>query len=274
MQIEEERQKVIRNYRDLTRLEMEQVDRENTIVWIPIGALEQHGSQAPLGTDDFIAESITKRVVERLDNECPDFPMLIFPLVPFGLSTEHKNFCGSIALKPDTLYHLLYDVCASLNHHGFKKVIIEISHGGNTPIVQVLSREIKSDLGMMVAYINTGAYFGNPEVIETISEGNTWDFHGGEMETSMVMADHPELVHLEASEEGKPTAFENNKHFKVGGAVTFGWTSEVWKTKDGKPIGIGGNPAGATADKGHIILNSMVNSIIPALYELRDFKDC
>ena len=40
---------MIRNYRDLTRWEMEQVDRENTIVLIPLGALEQHGNQAPLG---------------------------------------------------------------------------------------------------------------------------------------------------------------------------------------------------------------------------------
>ena len=31
---------MIRNYRDLTRWEMEQVDRENTIVLIPLGALE------------------------------------------------------------------------------------------------------------------------------------------------------------------------------------------------------------------------------------------
>lgn len=36
---------MIRNYRDLTRWEMEQVDRENTIVLIPLGALEQHGNQ-------------------------------------------------------------------------------------------------------------------------------------------------------------------------------------------------------------------------------------
>lgn len=45
---------MIRNYRDLTRLEMEQVNKDETIVLIPLGALEQHGNQAPLGTDDII----------------------------------------------------------------------------------------------------------------------------------------------------------------------------------------------------------------------------
>ena len=50
---------MIRNYRELTRLEMEQVNKDETIVLIPLGALEQHGNQAPLGTDDIMAESLT-----------------------------------------------------------------------------------------------------------------------------------------------------------------------------------------------------------------------
>ena len=49
---------MIRNYSELTRLEMEQIDREETIVLIPLGALEQHGNQAPLGTDDIIAQAM------------------------------------------------------------------------------------------------------------------------------------------------------------------------------------------------------------------------
>ena len=53
---------MIRNYRDLTRWEMEQIDKEETIVLIPLGALEQHGSQAPLGTDDIIAEAMISSV--------------------------------------------------------------------------------------------------------------------------------------------------------------------------------------------------------------------
>ena len=57
---------MIRKYRELTRLEMEQVDRENTIVLIPLGALEQHGNQAPLGTDDIIAEAMTRYLTEEL----------------------------------------------------------------------------------------------------------------------------------------------------------------------------------------------------------------
>ena len=197
---------MIRNYRDLTRWEMEQIDKEETIVLIPLGALEQHGSQAPLGTDDIIAEAMTKEIQKALEGEGEDdFPMLVFPVIPVGLSTEHKNFCGSITVKPDTYYHMLYDISISLAHHGFKKLAFLICHGGNAPIVQVLSRELRSELGISPFILTSGA-FTHPDVTATISEGNIWDFHGGEMETSMVMAVDESLVKLELSEAEKESA--------------------------------------------------------------------
>ena len=155
---------MILKYSELTRLEMEQINKEETIVLIPLGALEQHGNQAPLGTDDIIAQAMTEYLTRALEAEDPDFPMLIFPVIPVGLSTEHKNFCGSITLKPDTYYHLLYDICASLAHHGFKKLALLICHGGNAPIAQVLSRELRSELGISPFLLTSGA-FGHPELL-------------------------------------------------------------------------------------------------------------
>ena len=263
---------MLKNYRDLTRLEMEQVDKENTIILIPVGALEQHGNQAPLGTDDIIAEAMVEYLGRALEEAGePDFPMLVFPVIPVGLSTEHRNFCGSITLRPDTYYHLLYDICVSLAHHGFKKIAFLICHGGNAPIIQVLSRELRSELGISPFFLSSGA-FGHPDVQATISEGNIWDFHGGEMETSMVMAVDENLVKLETSEAGIPASFEHNKALLPYGAVSIGWVSEDWKTKEGKPIGIGGDPSGATAEKGRIILETSARVLIPGLLEIRDWK--
>ena len=99
---------MILKYSELTRLEMEQINKEETIVLIPLGALEQHGNQAPLGTDDIIAQAMTEYLTRALEAEDPDFPMLIFPVIPVGLSTEHKNFCGSITLKPTIICYMTY----------------------------------------------------------------------------------------------------------------------------------------------------------------------
>ena len=84
--------------------------------------------------------------------------MLVFPVIPVGLSTEHRNFCGSITLKPDTYYHMLYDISTSLVHHGFKKLAFLVCHGGNAPIVQVLSRELRSEFGISPFILSSGAF--------------------------------------------------------------------------------------------------------------------
>ena len=263
---------MIRKYRELTRLEMEQVDKEETIVLIPVGALEQHGNQAPLGTDDIIAEAMVEYLGKALEEAGEaDFPILAFPVIPVGLSTEHKNFCGSITLKPDTYYHLLYDISESLYRHGFRKIAFLVCHGGNLPVIQILSRELRSELGMSPFILSSGA-FGHPDVQATISEGNHYDFHGGEMETSMVMAVDETLVKLETSEAGIPSAFVGNQTLKTGGNVTIGWVSEDWKTAEGKPIGIGGDPGGATAEKGRISLETSAKVLVPGLMEIRNWK--
>lgn len=261
---------MIRKYQDLTKLEMESVDKKKTIVLIPLGALEQHGNQAPLGTDFLIAGAMPEYIERELYKKDEDFPMLIFPPMPVGLSTEHMNFCGSVSFRPDTYYHLLYDIGASLAHHGFKKLAFLVCHGGNTPIVQVLSRELRRDFGVYAFILSSGA-FDHPDVKATVSPGNIWDFHGGEMETSMVMAIDPSLVKLETSEAGEPTAFEGNKSLMPYGKVSISWMGEDWKTKEGKPIGIGGDPKGATPDKGRIILETSARELVQGLLEIRDF---
>ncbi len=261
---------MIRNYQDLTRLEMEQLDRKHTIVLIPLGALEQHGNQAPLGTDDIIANAMVSYLKEELEAVCEDFPMLVFPVIPVGLSTEHKNFCGSVTFRPDTYYHLLYDICESLARHGFKKIAFLICHGGNAPLVQILSRELRSDLGLYAFYLSSGA-FSHPDVKATVSPGNIWDFHGGEMETSMVMAVDPSLVKLDTAQAGIPAPFLHTRALKPYGGASISWMSEDWKTEDGTPIGIGGDPSGATAEKGSIILRTSARELVPGLLDIRDW---
>ncbi len=258
----------MREYGSLTRLEMEALDRKNTIVLIPIGAMEQHGNQLPLATDNIIAEETVAYIDRELD---ADFPILLFPLMPVGVSTEHMNFCGSISLRPDTLYHMLYDICKSLALHGFVKIAFLISHGGGT--FHVLSRELRSEFGIGVFLINLSGLFGKPEIKATISPGNTHDFHGGEMETSLVMAARPELVRLDASVPGVPVKYAGNKVLSYVGPVTLGWVADEWRAPDGSPIGIGGDPRGATAEKGETIFQNFARVAAQGLREIAAF-DC
>lgn len=262
---------MIQNYRDLTRKEMEAIDKERTIVLIPIGAIEQHGSQAPLGTDTMIAEAMPGYVKEVLEATDPDFPMLVFPVIPIGLSIEHLSFAGSISFKPDTYYHMLYDIADSLHGHGFKKLVFLICHGGNRPMADILSRQLRHDFGMFVFVLASGAFL-DPQVQATISPENHWDFHGGEMETSMIMAIHPETVKLELSETGyKDGGYKGKKLLNFSGDAAISWMGSDLRTEDGHPIGIGGDPRGATKEKGEVIFKRSAEKLAAALLEVRDW---
>lgn len=259
---------MIQNYAELTRLEMERLDREKTIVMLPLGAVEQHGSQAPLGTDMMIAGAMPRYIKEELERVDPDFPMLVFPALPVGLSVEHMNFCGSVSLKPDTYYRFLYEIAESIARHGFRKLVFLICHGGNRPIVDALARQLRHDLGILPFVLASGA-FSHPEVQKTISPDNSFDFHGGEMETSMAMAIAPESVKLEYSEAGYRSAYEGKKAVRFSGEHALNWMGEDFTTADGRPIGIVGDPKGASAEKGETILRVSAKELVEPLLEIK-----
>lgn len=190
-----------------------------------------------------------------------DINLLLFPV---GLSTEHKEFCGPIPFKPMTYYHMLYDICESLAHHDFKKMAFLVCHGGNAPVANLISREVRSDFKVYPFVLNSGI-FDHPAVKATFSKGNTFDFHSGEMETSMVMAIDESLVKLETSEKGIPKNTAMKAHLS--------WLASDWVTEQQKPFGIGGDPKGATKEKGEIILSISAKEIAKQLIAIRDFKE-
>ncbi len=261
---------MIQDYAGLTRLEMERLDKEKTIVMIPLGATEQHGSQAPLGTDMMIAAAMPRYIKEEMSAVAPDFPMLVFPVIPVGLSVEHMDFCGSVTFKPDTYYKILYEITESIASHGFRKFVFLICHGGNRPIVDALARQLRHDLDILPFVLSSGAFF-HPEVQKTVSPGNTFDFHGGEMETSMVLAIAPDTVKLKDAQAGYKTAYEGKKAIRFSGDHALNWMGKDFTTADGEPIGIGGDPSGATAEKGEIIFRVSARELIPPLLDIRDW---
>ena len=245
---------------------MEKLDREKTLVIVPLGAVEQHGNQAPLGTDYMIAQEMRKRVVAELNQGKNNSNVLFFPPLPVGFSVEHQSFCGSISFNPETYIRILYEICENLVRHGFKEIAFLICHGGNRATAEIVSRQVRRDYGVFVYLINSGA-FDSERVKETISPGNDFDFHGGEMETSMVMAIDEKLVDLDSSEAGYWDT-EKNGDIKFFGKTNMPWMGEDFVTKDGKPIGIGGDPSGATKEKGEIIFDESVKEIVVGISKI------
>ena len=81
---------------------MEAVDKKETIVLIPLGALEQHGNQAPLGTDDIIAEAMCEYLTEALE-EAELREIVSFACTAAGFSTTKHGGIQSVPELDDVI---------------------------------------------------------------------------------------------------------------------------------------------------------------------------
>ncbi|MFH0951613.1 MAG: creatininase family protein [Patescibacteria group bacterium] len=127
-------------------------------VILPIGSNEQHGPIGELGTDSVLAMWAAE-LVSR------EFSVPIAPLVPYGMSSHHTCFAGTVSLTDVTLIALISEIVESLYRHGFRHILIINGHGGNsrplTYAVETLNRRY-SDLRVFndpfcpLFYVETG----------------------------------------------------------------------------------------------------------------------
>jgi creatinine amidohydrolase len=187
---------------DLDRLTWPEVRDEieggrDTVV-IAFGATEQHGLHMPLATDALLGDHFAGLVAERLD-------AFIAPTVRVGCSSHHLDFPGTLSLEEETFHAIVADHVRSLARHGFKRVVLLPSHGGNfAPLAAVLEKLGENEDTRVVALTDVAALLqiaqvGLEEHGVPISEGG---LHAGEWETSMLLAIHPDLVHLDRGEAG------------------------------------------------------------------------
>lgn len=253
-------------YENLGWPDFEAMDRENTIVAIPVGATEQHGRHLPLGTDSIDVWHVAKTVAAAVPE---DFPLLIFPLLPVGLSVEHMHYPGSVTLQPDTLYHVALDICESLVRHGFKRIIFFNGHGGNTPILSAVSFKVRADHGVGVFLFDVSTMLVQPDRPAEVMAAD-YDGHAGELETDLVLAARPETVRLDRAEATCAEHFSANKVFTLAGPVSVGWLSNDFGSDTVSP-GNCGDPRGATREKGEAMVKFMADKACAALREILDW---
>ncbi len=112
------------------------LDRNQTVVLIPIGMMEEHGEHLPLGTDFFSVESLTLAVSARLLDQDPDLHILMMPVIPFGTDPidmrrpDLFEDAGSVWIRRETLKSIVRDVTDHMVRYGFRNVFPIGYHGG------------------------------------------------------------------------------------------------------------------------------------------------
>jgi creatinine amidohydrolase len=240
----------------LTRPEIEEYLKNSNVVLFPVGSTEQHGKHIAIDNDAFTALEISKKVAEKTG-------VLVAPVMPFGYSIHHMNFAGSITLKFETLVAIYKEVCESLIHHGFKKIVIMNGHGGNTNAVNQALREVRSDdhviiYNVMVFPMEKG--FGSDSLVVCKQESGG---HACEMETSIGMALGQRILIDKAEKWAPPknmTEFDKKYRRKVSTAEDFDELTE---------IGSLGDPTIASKEKGEEMVNAVVRDISEFVEDLK-----
>jgi creatinine amidohydrolase len=234
------------------------------IAVLPVAAIEQHGPHLPVVTDTCIAEGLIARAIELMPG---DLPVTFLPVQAVGKSDEHVAFPGTLTASWETATKLWLDIGESVHRAGVRKIILINSHGGNVPMVDIVTRELRVRFDMLA--VGTGwARFGYPEGLSAPQEA-LYGIHGGDIETSMMLHLRSDLLRMDLAEDFRSAQLdfiEAFTHLRAHGPVQFGW-----KAEDLNPKGAVGNASAATAEKGRAIVEHQAQAFVALCRDVHAF---
>lgn len=244
-------------FADLTTDQVRDLGPEALVVQ-PIGAIEAHGPHLPLTTDALMAEEIAGRVAE----DAPD-TWWFLPTLAYGRSIEHAHAPGTITLSTRTALATLDDIGRSLASSGVRRVVFLNTHGGNSSLLDVASRDLRQAYGLMVFTVSPIKVGLNPAVS---GREHGVSVHGGADETSIMLHLAPHLVRMHLAARCIPAWHEHAENIRFGGSVGFAWLAS-----DLSPSGVGGDPTSATADWGAQLVKQIVRQTRAEFAEIENF---
>ena len=193
---------------ELTFPQLEAFDRARTVILFTVSPLEEHGPHLPVGTDLITADTICRKLAERILEAKPSWAVLIGPGIPIGASAFDST--GTLLARARTVRNVTLDYGAALARHGFRYLLVLNGHGGPRHIVALeeaaaaVSRRYKvrmfSVSGPVLWEFMRGRYANRLEAIlgrpftAVEREALSGDTHAGMWETSLVLMSRPELV--------------------------------------------------------------------------------
>ncbi|MBW6421749.1 creatininase family protein [Rhizobium sp. XQZ8] len=239
-------------------------ERAGWIAVLPLGAHEQHGPHLPFETDTLIAESLVARIIKALP---ANLPVTFLPVEPVGYSIEHMDVAGTKTLAFDEAVNRWLGIAESLNRKGIRRLVLLNAHGGNSPLLTVVATEARVRFNMLVV-ATSWTRFGQPEGWISPEE-KAIDIHGGDIETSVMLAMWPDRVNMAKAEafSSRQSDFATSfKHLRAYGPHAFGW-----KMSDLNEKGVAGDAAAATAERGERLVAHSVKGFVELLEDVARF---
>ncbi len=274
----------------LTKKQFDALDRESAVVFVTCSPLEVHGPHLPLGADVFEGEGLAERALRFLPERHRGRAFVKLPFVYAACDGVPQP--GTIAFRPSTTIRVIEDLGRSLAAQGFRNVLVSNFHGSPRHFLAVetacdrVSRErgirMVSVFSLMLSRLNGGGselgeVLGHlPGVTKDDFAGDT---HAGLVETSQLLALHPEWVDPGHKDLPRRTVdlwlAENGK---ARPAAERGKPASIPKMVAGFKAGIhffceetySGAPARASAQLGEQILDTLASRTGEAVGEVLD----
>jgi creatinine amidohydrolase len=211
------------------------------VLLVPTGSFEQHGPHLPLHTDTTIATAVAEGVARVLGPRT-----VVGPPIAYGSSGEHQSFAGTVSLGTDALRLAIVELVRSASTWAQRLVLVN-GHGGNVTALRLAVELLRTE-GRDAAWLPCVA-----------SEG---DAHAGHVETSLMLHLAPHTVDQARAVAGNREPLRDLMPALVAGGV--GAVS---------PTGVLGDPRGATAEAGAVLLQSMIDDAVKRIRDGRPSTD-
>ncbi|MBW8794791.1 MAG: creatininase family protein [Streptomyces sp.] len=211
---------------------------------LPVGSFEQHGPYLPLATDTLVACAVAREIAAA-------YPVHLLPPVTVSCSHEHAAWPGTVSISAVTLHAVVNDIADSLRRSGVGALVVVNGHGGNYVLGNVVQEASARGEGMAL-YPAAEDWEAALERAGVETSALT-DMHAGEIETSILLHAHPELVR--PGHESADFTADDRRHL-----LTLGMSAYT-------ESGVIGRPSLGSAEKGKELLSSLADSF-GAVFEL------
>lgn len=253
-----------RHWQDMGWQDFQNGNPGGWIAVVPVAAIEQHGPHLPLSVDATIAEGYLARVHKLLPEA---LPVSFLPLQTIGKSGEHRDFPGTLTFSWETVIRAWIEIGESVHRAGVPKIVFVNSHGGNSSVLDIVTRELREQLGMFAA-LTSWHRLGYPDGLFGVEE-KLHGIHGGEIETSLMLAFAPDKVRMDKFDDFVPVTKAMEKEFKVlRSTVPAGFG---WMTQDLQETGAIGNAKAATKEKGEKAADFGARAFVSLLEDVQRF---
>ncbi|MEM7427470.1 MAG: creatininase family protein [Pseudomonadota bacterium] len=237
-------------------------DTSEWIAVLPLAAIEQHGPHLPVGVDAFLAEGFVERCAAALPERSP---ATFLPVQQVCKSNEHVSFAGTLTVGWETAIRSWIETGDSLARAGLRKLVMITSHGGNVSPMDIAARELRTAHDMLVVTTSFGR-LGKWREIYDYGPVIT-DIHGGNAETSLMLAFRPDLVDMSKAEDFHSAQFDlKARHTHLGFHSSN--ANIAWASEDLNRQGVVGDASAASAERGEEDIRTTVDGFCRLIEEI------